>query len=413
MERSNRSKASVETSLVEIFSSESGAVYTDILVEAGMPVMGRVGKNDMRVIMNDDGEAYVFNEHSVDRFLTELYKQSKDAIGDEAPVGWEKALEKRYSLHPSTTLEWQRATVDVPAGANSSDTVRTRVRVTVQKQNGGLGTGLMFRALRPVPESIEALGLPFQVRELADAHSGLVLVTGPTGAGKTTTIAALVNEINSTRRANIVTIEDPIEIEHARKTGVVTQREVGVDVASFADGVKDALRYVPDVIVIGEIRDADTMRAALRAAESGHLVLASMHAPSTRMALSRALAQLDSAAEGMSFAASLVGIITQSLLNDEHGKKHLAYEVLDAREKGEEGRVYDSIMAAVTEKSPKALSELEATLRQGKLKGSIPMIKSVNELLKRKALDPKRAVSALYSPEDLKEVLGGIAPAGR
>src|SRR5262249_11945542 len=123
----------------------------------------------------------------------------------------------------------------------------------------------------------DELGLPAGVERLAELHHGLILVTGATGVGKTTTVASMVGHINRTRRQHIVTIEDPIEIVHADDRSIVNQREVGLDTASFEEALRRVLRQDPDVIVIGELRDSETAETALQAAESGHLVLSTMH----------------------------------------------------------------------------------------------------------------------------------------
>ena len=150
---------------------------------------------------------------------------------------------------------------------------RFRVNVYYQKQ-------AVTGAFRPIPEKIPELadlGLPKTVNKLAAAHQGLVLVTGPTGHGKTTTLASLVNVINDTRECHIITIEDPIEFVHHHKKSIVDQREVGEDTHGFYEALKSSLRQDPDVILVGEMRDLETIQAAMRAAETGHLVLATLH----------------------------------------------------------------------------------------------------------------------------------------
>src|SRR5581483_11297751 len=138
-------------------------------------------------------------------------------------------------------------------------------------------TGFAFRVIPALIPSFEQLGLPRGVERLADEQRGLILVTGATGSGKTTTLAAMVDHINRGRRAHVVTIEDPIEIVHEDKGCVISQREVGLDTASFGEALRRALRQDPDVILIGELRDAETAQTALQAAESGHLVLSTLH----------------------------------------------------------------------------------------------------------------------------------------
>jgi len=150
---------------------------------------------------------------------------------------------------------------------------RYRVNVYLQKQ-------AVTAAFRPIPEEIpkwEDMGLPDYVNEIAQARQGLVLVTGPTGHGKTTTQAIIIDIINNLRACHVITVEDPIEYVHFHKKAIVDQREVGVDTHSFIDALKYVLRQDPDVILVGEMRDLETIQAALRAAETGHLVLATLH----------------------------------------------------------------------------------------------------------------------------------------
>ena len=150
---------------------------------------------------------------------------------------------------------------------------RFRVNIYYQK-------GAVTAALRPIPEaipSLDELGLPDHVKDLAKARQGLVLVTGPTGSGKTTTQAAIIDLINANRACHIITIEDPIEYVHQHRKSIVDQREIGEDTHSFAGALKYVLRQNPDVILIGEMRDIETIQAALTAAETGHLVFATLH----------------------------------------------------------------------------------------------------------------------------------------
>src|SRR5579862_9859194 len=150
---------------------------------------------------------------------------------------------------------------------------RFRVNAFRQREE----TSFAFRVIPALIPSFEALGLPRGVERLASEPRGLVLVTGATGSGKTTTLAAMVDHVNRTRRDHIVTIEDPIEIVHEDKGCVISQREVGLDTASFGEALRRAMRQDPDVILLGELRDAETAQTALQAAESGHLVLSTLH----------------------------------------------------------------------------------------------------------------------------------------
>src|SRR6202008_3390718 len=150
-----------------------------------------------------------------------------------------------------------------------------RFRVNAYRQRGNIS--FAFRVIPKTVPSFEQLNLPPGVKKLAEEHRGLILVTGATGSGKTTTLAAMLDHMNRTRRQHIVTIEDPIEILHPDHGCIVNQREVGMDTESFGQALRRALRQDPDVILIGELRDAETAQTALQAAESGHLVLSTLH----------------------------------------------------------------------------------------------------------------------------------------
>jgi twitching motility protein PilT len=150
-----------------------------------------------------------------------------------------------------------------------------RFRTNVFKQRGYIG--VVLRRVTAEPPTVSELGLPPVVEKLASEPRGLILVTGTAGSGKTTTLAAMINHINKTRRCHIVTIEDPIEVLHPDKLGIINQREIGIDTDSYADALRHVVRQDPDVIMIGEMRDDETVRAALTAAEIGNLVLSSLH----------------------------------------------------------------------------------------------------------------------------------------
>ena len=190
-----------------------------------------------------------------------------------------------------------------------------RFRVNVHFQRGSIAV-----AFRHVPEelrTLEELGLPESLRDLAMRPRGLVLVTGPTGSGKSTTLAAMVDEVNRAKPHHILTIEDPIEFVHRHKRCVVTQREIGNDAASFADALRAGLRQDPDTILLGEMRDLETIATALTAAETGHLVLATLHTQSAPSTIDRVIDVFHPAQQEqvrMQLANTLQGIVTQTLL---------------------------------------------------------------------------------------------------
>jgi len=205
-----------------------------------------------------------------------------------------------------------------------------RFRVNVYLQKGSV-TG----AFRPIPEKIPSLGdlgVPEVVSELAQLNQGLILVTGPTGHGKTTTQAAIIDVINNSRECHVITVEDPIEFVHQHKKSIVDQREIGGDTHDFADALKYVLRQDPDVILIGEMRDLETIQAALRAAETGHLVMATLHTNDAIQSVDRVIDVFPAEQQQQirfMLSMTLLAVISQRLLAraDDDGRI-LACEVL-------------------------------------------------------------------------------------
>jgi len=200
-----------------------------------------------------------------------------------------------------------------------------RFRVNVYFQRESLGGA--FRMIPAELKTLEDLGLPTQLHELSKKPRGLVLVTGPTGSGKSTTLAAVVDEINRTRDDHIMTIEDPIEFLHRHKRCIVNQREIGPDAVSFADALRGALRQDPDVILLGEMRDLETISTAITAAETGHLVFATLHTQDAPSTIDRLIDVFPAAQQEqirVQLAATLQGIVTQTLLPTVDGKGRVA-----------------------------------------------------------------------------------------
>jgi twitching motility protein PilT len=204
-----------------------------------------------------------------------------------------------------------------------------RFRVNAFRQRGSIS--FAFRVIPDDVPTLDKLGLPDGVRRLAEEHRGLVLVTGATGSGKSTTLAAIVDHINRTRRSHIVTIEDPIEILHSDRQSIVNQREVGLDTESFGQALRRALRQDPDTILIGELRDAETAQTALQAAESGHLVLSTMHTVDAAETLGRLVEFFPEAKQQQirSITAGVLrGVVSQRLLPRLTGGRTAAIEVM-------------------------------------------------------------------------------------
>ena len=205
-----------------------------------------------------------------------------------------------------------------------------RFRVNVYRKDTGVGA--TFRAIPAEVPTLEKLALPPIVAKLCDFHQGMVLVTGSTGTGKSTTLAAMIDHLNQTRRLNIISLEDPIEFVHASKNSQVIQRELGTHIPSFAEGVRAAMREDPDVILVGELRDAETISMAMTAAETGHLVLGTLHTTSAVKTIDRVIDALpvEEREQTKSFLAqSLLAVVTQVLVKtaDGHGRKAIC-EVL-------------------------------------------------------------------------------------
>jgi len=204
-----------------------------------------------------------------------------------------------------------------------------RFRVNAFRQRGSIS--FAFRVIPKRVPTFADLALPRGVQRLTEEHRGLVLVTGATGSGKTTTLAAMIGEINRTRRQHIVTIEDPIEILHADEGCIVNQREIGLDTENFQQALRRALRQDPDVILIGELRDAETAQTALQAAESGHLVLSTMHTVDAAETLGRMIEFFpDSKQQQIRsiMAGVLRGVVSQRLLPKAGGGRVAAVEVM-------------------------------------------------------------------------------------
>jgi twitching motility protein PilT len=209
-----------------------------------------------------------------------------------------------------------------------------RFRVNLYRKETGLGA--TFRAIPTDIPSLEQLNLPPVVRKLCDFHQGMILVTGSTGTGKSTTLAAMIDLLNSTRKLNIVSLEDPIEFVHQSKQSQVIQRELGTHIPSFAEGVRAAMREDPDVILVGELRDAETISMAMTAAETGHLVLGTLHTTSATKTIDRIIDALpiEQREQTKSFlSSSLLAVITQVLVKnaDNRGRRAIVEVMMMTR----------------------------------------------------------------------------------
>ena len=267
---------------------------------------------------------------------------------------------------------------------------RFRVNVYIQKQ-------AVTAAFRPIPERIptwQDLGLPEYVTKIAQVRQGLVLVTGPTGHGKTTTQACIIDMINQTRACHVITIEDPIEYVHVHRRSIVDQREVGSDTHTFLDALKYVLRQDPDVILIGEMRDLDTIQAALRAAETGHLVLATLHTNDAIQTVDRIIDVFPAGAQHqIRFQLSMVllAILSQRLLpRDDGAGRVLAVELL---------KNSAAIANMIREgKTHQVLGTMETSTKEG----MITMDKSLKDLYLEGLISYDEAGAHMRNPKELK-----------
>ena len=208
---------------------------------------------------------------------------------------------------------------------------RQGVRLRVNAYRGQSGFGMVLRLLPSKMFTLEQLRLPPAIKDMLRRSRGLILVTGPTGSGKSTTLASMINWINENEQGHIITIEDPIEYAHPHKNCLVTQREVGTDLSSFAEGLRSALRQDPDVILIGELRDLETIEAAITAAETGHLVLGTLHTSGAARTIDRIVDAFPDQSRSLirdQLSTSLTAVISQSLLPTTDGKRVAAYEIM-------------------------------------------------------------------------------------
>src|SRR5881398_2708491 len=266
-----------------------------------------------------------------------------------------------------------------------------RFRVNVYWQREALGAA--FRLIPTEIKTLEELGIPTSLHAFTDKPRGLVLVTGPTGSGKSTTLAALIDEINRKRAEHILTIEDPIEFVHRHKRCVVNQREIGVDATDFANALRAALRQDPDVILLGEMRDLETISTALTAAETGHLVFATLHTQSAPGTIDRIIDAFPAAQQEqvrVQLAATLQGICTQTLLPTPGGTGRVpALEILFPD---------DAVRNLIRQGK---VEQVYSVMQTGTSKGMQTMEQALADLVLRKVIVLDDALSCSSRPEQL------------
>jgi twitching motility protein PilT len=345
-------------SLNRLLSAAKDFDASDLHLIAGVPPAFRV--NGEIIIADEDA----LTEAEIDEMANSLMnEQQRHKFGEE----WELCISILHSV----------------AG---------RVRATFYRRNNHTELSLRFSGEKIA--SREELGLPEKLDELARKPNGLVLITGPTGAGKTTTLNYLVNLINTERRCKIVTIEDPIEFVHENKRAIVVQQEVLTDVHSFNRAFIHVLRQDPDVIVVGEIRDHEAIATALMAAETGHLVLATMHSPNVAHALERLIGVFEGSAQKqiiMQLANTLQGMVAQDLLpSADRTRRVLAYELLIAN---------SAVRNLIRENE---LHRLENTMQISRKEGMVLMDNCLYDLYCKCAITYDTAISRARQPERIQ-----------
>ena len=270
---------------------------------------------------------------------------------------------------------------------------RFRVNVFFQRET----LSAAFRLIPTEIKTLEELGIPATLHALTDRPRGLVLVTGPTGSGKSTTLAALIDEINRKRSEHILTIEDPIDFVHKHKRCIVNQREIGPDATSFADALRAALRQDPDVILLGEMRDLETIGTAITAAETGHLVFATLHTQSAPSTVDRIIDAFSAGQQDqirVQLAATLEGIVTQALLPTADGNGRVAaLEILYPD---------DAVRNLIRQGK---VEQIYSVMQTGTGRGMQTMEQSLAELTLRNVITLEMALSRSSRPDQLLSLL--------
>jgi len=361
--------------------------------------------------MNDSAPAALRSllEEMIDKGASDLHlsagevpKLRVDGKLENSNYGTQLGPRDTQSLAYSILTEQQKKRFEQEDELDLSFSVQnlSRFRGNVFRQRGTVAM-----AIRQIPFEIlsfQELGLPTAVAKLAEKPRGLVLVTGPTGSGKSTTLAAILDKVNRERSGHIVTVEDPIEFVHRHKNCLVNQREVGSDTESFANALKYVLRQDPDVILVGEMRDLETVKAALTIAETGHLALATLHTNSAAESINRVIDvfpshQQDQVRSQLSFV--LEGVVTQTLLPRRIGKgRVVACEVMLAT---------PAIRALIRDEK---VHQIYSTMQAGKKYGMQTLNDALYSLYMRDEVALEELMRVSQDQKELKRMIGEVEP---
>jgi twitching motility protein PilT len=349
----------------------------------------------------------------IDRFLSILPKRNGSdlhlAVGSPPVLRIDGDLERiRYRaltegdfynlvgpISPPRIWSQYGETGDVDFAYQMGSEARFRVNLFRQER----GSAAVFRLIPARVPTVEELELPQAVAELASSSRGLILVTGPTGSGKSTTLAAILDRVNRRLSRHVVTIEDPIEFVHTNEKSIFTQREIGPDVTSFAEGVKAAIREDPDCLLVGEMRDLETMRMALTAAETGLLVFATLHTNSAAKAIDRIIDAFPASEQEqirVVLAETLRAVVAQQLLKKTGSGRIPAFEIL----------LGSSALANAIREGKTA--QINNQIQTGRSRGMVSMDQSLTELVRQKLVTRESALEHAFDREAFRSMLATL-----